>query len=145
MRLKSITLAAMVVAASACAITPGPGDPGYPFNVSGSYTGRLRVDGQPFDATLQLRTTPGGSVRGALRVSVPVEIEGRVEGVIIDDLLRLTISYRDARDCESGIQGILTVERGGAVIEGPVTVDDCGTATAGRMNFRRQSRGPRGR
>jgi len=69
-----------------------------------------------------------------------VDIEGRAEGTIVDDLLRLTITYRDARDCDSRIEGILSVERGGGVIAGPVTVDDCGAEVPGRMDFRAQSR-----
>lgn len=133
-----------LTAAGACAVAPGPGDAGYAYNLSGSYVGRFDIDGQPFDATLQLRTSPGGSVRGAFRVGLPVDIEGSAEGALIRDLLRIDISYVDGGGCRSHIAGILTVERGGGTIEGPVTVTDCGTETAGRMRFRRQVRRPGG-
>jgi hypothetical protein len=121
----------------ACATAPGPGAPGYPYNVSGAYAGRLHIDDQPFDATLRLRIVPGGRVDGMLRVVSPVEIEGQVRGNVLDDLLRLTIGYRSRAGCEGRIDGILTVERGGALVEGPVTVTDCGERIAGRMSFRR--------
>lgn len=127
---------------SACATTPGPGDSSYPYNVSGSYGGRFMIDDQPFDATLQLRTTSGGRVSGAIRVSMPVAIEGRVVGTVFDDLFRVTITYRDPSGCEGSIEGIVTIERGGRTIDGPVTVTDCSDPIAGRMSFRRTERLP---
>ncbi|MDA0327993.1 MAG: hypothetical protein O2958_03110 [Gemmatimonadetes bacterium] len=123
----------------ACASAPRPGDPGYPFNVVGSYTGRFLIDNQPFDANIQLRTTSGGRVSGAFRVVAPFEIEGQIDGVVADDLLRLTVRYRNPQGCDGRIEGILSVEEGGGTFEGPVTVTDCGSPTAGRMSFRRRS------
>jgi hypothetical protein len=133
---------ALWLIASGCAGTPGPGDPSYPYNVSGSYGGRFMIDDQPFNATLQLRTTSGGRVSGAIRVSMPVETEGRVVGTVFDDLLRVTITYRDPSGCEGSIEGIVTIERGGGTIDGPVTVTDCSGPIAGRMSFRRTERAP---
>lgn len=121
----------------ACAGAPRPGDPGYPYNVVGAYAGRFMIDDQPFDATLRLRIASGGRVDGAFRVVSPVEIEGAVRGNVLDDLLRLRVSYRNSAGCSGSIEGILTVERGGGTIEGPVTVTDCGDQIAGRMSFRR--------
>ena len=128
-----------VILFAACAVIPGPGDPGYAYNVSGAYMGRLVVDGQPFRAELELRTAPGGGVNGTFRVGPPFEIDGRVVGVVIDDLLRLTVTYRNtSRDgCSGQIEGILTVDEGGAIIDGPVTIADCGDPLPGRMSFRR--------
>jgi len=98
------------------------------------------IDDQPFDATLQLRTTAGGRVRGGVRVAMPAEIDGRVEGTVIDDLLRVTVTYRDPSGCEGRIEGIITIERGGRTLDGPVTVTDCSGPIAGRMSFRRSER-----
>jgi hypothetical protein len=95
------------------------------------------IDNQPFDATLRLRTAPNGRVGGGLRVVAPVEIDGRVEGVIVDELLRLTVTYRTTDGCDGRIEGIVTIERGGGTIDGPVTITDCGAPIAGRMSFRR--------
>lgn len=123
---------------SACAGAPRPGDPGYPFNTAGSYTGRFHFGDDPFDATMQLRTAPGGAVRGAFRITTPVVIEGSVEGRIVEDLLRVTIVYRSPNDCDGRIEGILSVEEGGGVIDGPIRVSDCGPPVAGRMDFQRR-------
>lgn len=132
-----------VFALAACAQMPGPGDAGYAFNVDGRYTGRLVVESEPFEATLDLDTRPGGTVRGSFAVRAPLEVEGSVEGTIVDDLVRLTLTYERATGaagtCESRIEGILTVEPGGAVLDGPVTITDCGDALPGRMSFRRSS------
>lgn len=123
-----------------CASVPGPGEIGYPYNVDGPYQGRFVFDGQPFDATLNVRTGSRGRVRGAFRVGAPVELEGEVDGVVFDDLLRLTVRYETPQGCESSVEGVLTVESGGDVFEGPVTVDACGEVAGGRMAFRRVDR-----
>lgn len=122
-----------------CSGGPRPGYPGYAYNVSGVYSGRLMVEDQPFDAELELATARGGRVRGSFRVRQPLAIDGRVEGAVLDDLLRLTVTYRSAErtDCSGRVEGILTIEAGGGTIEGPVTVSDCDDALPGRMSFRR--------
>jgi len=143
--MRTRTMWALAAAASiwACAGTPGPGQEGYAYNVDGLYAGRLMVDGEPFDGTLELRTGRGGRVRGSFSVRAPLEIEGRVEGSVVDDLLRVTLTYESAargaggQACESRIEGILTVTAGGDIFEGPVTITDCGDALPGRMSFRR--------
>ena len=133
---------AALLLATACAGGPGPGDSRYEYNVDGRYTGRLMVDGEPFDATLEVRTLPGGRVRGTYSVRAPLEIEGDVDGRVIDDVVRLTLRYEgsggDASDaCPGIVDGVLSVSRGGGVVEGPVTIDDCGSVLPGRMSFRR--------
>ena len=136
MRLRGTFPLALMLCA-ACAGTPGPGDAGYAFNVRGSYAGRFIVGDQRFGATLSLRTARGGRVDGTFRVVSPVGIAGDVRGQVLDDLLRLTVTYRNEDGCDGRIEGILDVERGGATIEGPITVSDCGAPIAGRMSFRR--------
>jgi hypothetical protein len=123
----------------ACAGAPRPGQSGYAYNVRGLYAGRLQVEGEAFDAELELSTALGGAVRGTFRVRQPLEIDGRVEGAVVDNLVRLTVVYRstDRRDCAGRIEGILTVEPGGDVLDGPATISDCGDALPGHMSFRR--------
>lgn len=127
---------------AACAAGPRPGDPGYPYNVQGQYSGRLMVGGEPFDATFDLSTRRGGRVLGSFAVRAPLEIEGRADGTVVDDLLRITLTYQSAARggaCDGSVEGILTVTMGGAVVDGPVTITDCGDALSGRMSFRRRS------
>ncbi|MEQ1857019.1 MAG: hypothetical protein ABL963_11130 [Longimicrobiales bacterium] len=123
----------------ACGGTPGPGQSGYAYNVRGVYAGRLQVEEESFDAELELATNLGGRVSGDFRVRRPLEIEGRVEGAIVDDLLRLSVTYRSTggTDCVGRIDGILTIDRGGIGIDGPATISDCGDPLPGHMSFRR--------
>ncbi len=138
MRTLLLSLGLLVCATTSCATAPKPGDHSYAFNVAGSYAGRFTFDNQRFDATLQLRTHSGGEVTGGFRVSAPVEIDGGAVGAIVDNLLRLAITYRSPAGCDGRIEGILTIEEGGTIIDGPVTVTDCGAPVAGRMSFRRR-------
>ena len=128
-----------MVVSAACATTPRPGDSSYPYNLSGQYAGVLAVDDQRFAAELTLTTSSGGDVDGAFRVRPPFEIDGRVIGVLIDGLLRLTVTYQSTSGdgCNGQIEGILTVAEGGGSVDGPVTIADCGDPIAGRMSFRR--------
>lgn len=123
----------------ACAGGPGPGAPGTPDNANGDYTGQLTVQGEQFDASLELQTMSDGRVRGAFLVGAPFEIDGRVEGRMIDDLLRVTITYQSASEngCDGRVEGILDVRQGGDVIEGPVTITDCQDELPGQMAFQR--------
>lgn len=134
-----VVVLTVAISTVTCARSLRPGDSGYAYNVSGVYTGRLVVQDERFDAQLELRTARGGSVRGAFRVSAPFEIEGRVSGAVVDDLLRLTIAYQNAARSECGgrVEGILTIAEGGGVVDGPVTVSDCDDALPGHMSFRR--------
>jgi hypothetical protein len=139
---RTILVAALVGGSAACAGAPGPGDAGYTYNVDGRYTGRLVVGDQPFEAVLDVRTSRGGRVAGDFTVRAPLEIEGAVAGTVVDDLVRLTVTYESAGPggtpaCRGRIEGILTVAAGGDTVEGPVTVSDCGDVLAGRMSFRR--------
>lgn len=133
----SIAVAILLAAAGAC--TPRPGQSGYAYNVRGVYAGRLQVEEEWFAAELVLTTALGGRVRGTFRVRQPLEIDGRVEGAVVDNLVRLTVTYPSAgrSGCTSRIEGILTVEPGGDIFEGPATISDCGDALPGRMSFRR--------
>ena len=125
----------VVLAAMACASGSGPGSAGYPYNVRGSYVGRLVIEDRPFDARLQLRTEPGGRVAGSLRVVSPVEIDGSVRGRVIDDLLRITVAYTGTGGCDGRLEGILDIGTGGSRIDGPVTIFDCGDPVGARLTL----------
>jgi hypothetical protein len=145
-RLIQTIIATMLLCA--CAGNPGPGDGRYVYNVEGLYAGRLMVEGEPFDGTVELRTGRGGRVRGSFVMRAPLEVEGSLEGNLVDDLLRVTLTYETeprragTAACASLIEGILTVSPGGDVFEGPVTITDCGDALSGRMSFRRAGATP---
>jgi hypothetical protein len=132
---------ALLLCSCASSSTARVGQPGS--GVAGSYTGRFTFQGQRFAATMQLRREGATSVEGAFRVSGSVEIEGRVRGSVIDDLMRLTVDYGSLGGCGGHIEGILTIESGGATLDGPVTVTDCAGPVAGHMSFERQERSPR--
>jgi hypothetical protein len=62
---------------------------------------------------------------------------------VLDDLLRVTLTYESAGQtgsgsaCEGRIEGILSVSAGGGTVDGPVTITDCGDSLPGSMSFRR--------
>jgi hypothetical protein len=126
---------------ASCATTGGVPTTSGAGRIEGSYVGSFRFDDQPFYATLNLVASDDIRLSGGFRVSAPVDIDGEVTGAAIEELLRVTVEYRDERGCAGRIEGILTVENEGALIEGPVTVDDCGRLVAGRMSFRRSDPG----
>lgn len=134
-----LVLAALGVLSAACAGGARPDDTAPPGEVFGAYAGPFVVEGEDFEAGLVLRRDGGNRVRGTFRVGPPFDVEGRAEGVLIDELLRLTITYQGsgARRCDGRIEGILTVSERGALLQGPVTVTDCAAELPGRMTFRR--------
>ena len=135
-----VGLGLALVAISACAANPGPGQAGYAFNLDGRYTGRVFFAGDPFDATIELDTVRGGAVSGTFEVRSPVLIDGRVEGVVLDDLFRVRVLYQSPGGCDGSMEGVLSIAEGGDTFEGPVTVRDCGEPIAGRLAFERATR-----
>jgi hypothetical protein len=137
MRAKTALTAAAL--AAACGGGPGPGEAGYDYAVSGAYAGTLVVEGERFAARLVLRTERGARVSGTFSVGAPFDIEARVNGALVEDLLRLTVSYESAGSgrCNGSIEGVITVSEAGSLLEGPVTIVDCGEDVPGRMSFRR--------
>lgn len=114
----------------------------------GAYAGSIVIDSQTFAATLTLRASEPMRVDGAfrldgvLRIPSPVEIEGEVDGIAIDDILRLSVEYRSVDGCDGRIDGILDVTRDGDALDGPVTVEDCGEPVAGQLTLRRRDMAP---
>lgn len=132
---------ALLLALAACAPTPPPGaGADAPNPVVGAYTGSLMADGQTFGANLRLQADAPGRSTGVLRVAPPVELEGDVTAVVMDDIMRIDVAYTSADGCEGRIVGILDVDRDGSVLEGPVTLTDCGEPVAGRILLRRTDR-----
>lgn len=137
--MRTVVWLGIVTVAAACAGAPGPGAVD---ELGGLYSGRLLVGSQRFDAEFDLGRLRAGAVRGSFAVQAPLEIEGAVSGVVIGDLLRLTLTYEsdggdDGAACPGRIEGILDVSAEGAAVDGPVTITDCGNSLAGRLSFRR--------
>lgn len=128
-------LALSLALCAACASGARPAG-GRPYEVGGSYGGRLVVERQSFDGVLILRGA-GARLTGTLRIMEPFHIDGRVRAERIDELLRLNVTYRGEDGCQGSIEGILTISPDGDTVAGPVTVLDCDQAVAGSLSFRR--------
>jgi hypothetical protein len=140
MTLRRLCIAATAALLTACAGTPGPGDSGYPFNVSGTYSGQFAVEGQVFAANMELQTGPGGVVTGRFEIRQPVQLSGTVEGSLLGTQLTITASYDNnpMTGCSGDAGGTVTVAEGGASFSGPITVSDCGDMLSGTMRFSRE-------
>jgi len=128
--------------ALACASPPrgnssGTATPGTVAGPGGTYEGLLVIEGRPFEATLTLGRTGPRTLSGTMVVVSPVEIDGSVDGVVIDDLLRLIVTYEGVDGCDGTISGILDVGDASGTLAGPVTVDDCRGPVAGALDLRR--------
>ena len=136
------TVPCLVLAAAAfaaCAGNPQPGEPGYPYNLSGPYTTLFLVDGTPYRGTMSLETAPGGVVTGSFIVTEPARVEGSVEGTIAADTVRFAMPYEILENgCSGTVNGSAPVSAGGAGFEGPVQLDDsCGGAMSGKITVTR--------
>ncbi len=119
----------LVVAATvaACAANPKPGEPGYPYNVSGAYASTFMVEGSPYTGTTTLATAPGGAVTGTMNLTSPAPITSSVTGTVTADSLKLTIPYTSPDNCTGTAYLNGTVGEGGAQATGDMVVDDsCG-------------------
>ena len=121
----------------ACAGTPGPGDAGYPYNVSGVYTGEMYVEGMVFVSSLDLQTGAGGELRGTYQVTDPVDMSGSIIGSIAADTIRFSMVYTNPMDgCGGTVDGTGVVEEGGGEFEGRIEVDDsCAGFISGTYSF----------
>lgn len=124
----------------ACAGTPGPGDAGYSFNLSGAYTGEAVVEGTAFAFAMEVRTQSGGGFEGTYAVTDPVRMSGPLIGEIVADTARFSLDYVNPTDgCGGNLDGTGTVEPGGDRLAGRVRVhDSCngdltGTFSAARV------------
>lgn len=139
-RLPTLALASLTAAIFwGCAGTPGPGEAGYPFNLSGTYQGEIFVEGMSFGTTLELRTTPGGGMEGSYAVTSPVTMSGGVEGTLVADTAQFALGYVNPMDgCSGRLEGTGVVEEGGASFSGRARINDaCNGYLTGTFRFRR--------
>lgn len=140
---RSIALPAAALLLAACAgkvpiREPAPGDPGYAYNVSGTYAGMVSVEGQTIPATMVLETGPEGTVTGELRVA-EMGITAPVEGTISGDQFSLHIGYfNPGSGCNGAARSTATVEHGGGAFSGGMSLSECGQTMSGALRFRRQ-------
>lgn len=136
-----ITFSAVTLAL-ACAGTPGPGEAGYPYNLTGSYAGQIIVEGMAFSFEMDLRTEPGGALQGTYAVTDPISMSGDVAGSIVADTARFSLEYVNPMDgCGGTLDGTGAVESGGGNLNGRVRVNDsCNGYLAGTFSTRKQQR-----
>ena len=116
---------ALTLAVWACAASPGPGEAGYLYNLSGDYRGGLMVEGFSFGLTMELRTGPGGSLTGDYRVTDPVGMSGPVTGTLVADSVSFSLDYLNPMDgCGGLLQGEGRVEAGGESFTGRARLND---------------------
>ncbi len=141
--MKRIALASgiflLAVGLWACAGTPGPGEAGYPFNLSGIYNGEVSVDGMVFPSSLDIETGAGGEIRGTYEVTSPVNMSGGLTGSLVADTARFNFSYMNPLDgCGGTLDGTGRVAEGGASFAGRVRVNDsCGGYLSGTFSFKK--------
>lgn len=134
---RRFALSALAVLLAACAGNPGPGEPGYAFNLSGDYTGQFTVEGTVISAIMTLQTGPGGAVTGSFRVA-EMGLTGSVEGTLVGDQLAFRGGYHNPESgCDGVAESTATVGQGGATLSGPMTVLECGQTLSGSMSFHR--------
>ena len=134
---RRLAAAALLVLLAACAGNPGPGEPGYAFNVSGDYSRQFIVEGQGISATLSLQTASGGVVSGQVRVP-EMRISSEVQGMVASTQLTLRLSYHNPSPrCDGVAEGTATITEGGATFSGPMTVAECGQSMGASFSFRR--------
>lgn len=118
-------VAVLATAAWGCAGTPGPGEAGYPYNLSGSYTGEVLVEGMAFSFGMDVVTRKGGTFEGTYEVMSPVSMSGTVAGTLVADTARFALEYVNPMDgCGGTLDGTGTVGSGGAAFAGRVRVND---------------------
>ena len=130
---------ALVAVAWGCAGTPGPGDAGYPFNLAGSYSGEIFVEGMAFSFGMDVRTGAGGAFDGTYGVTSPVSMSGAVAGTLVADTARFALEYVNPMDgCGGTLNGTGTVESGGAAFAGRVRVNDsCNGYLSGTISLKK--------
>lgn len=127
------------VALAACAGNPGPGEAGYPFNLSGTYSGEVLVEGEAFAMSLDVRTEAAGVIQGTYEVTSPVSMSGDITGTLVADTATLRLDYVNPMDgCGGTFEAKGPVEEGGDAFSGRARVNDsCGGFLSGTVRLRR--------
>ena len=124
--------------AAACAGNPGPGETGYPYNLTGRYQAEFLVEGNPYRGTIDLSTAPGGAVSGSFTLTEPTRIVGSVEGAIVADTLDFQMPYEILENsCAGVVHGRGAVVEGGTGVSSPVRIDSCDGELNGTMTLTR--------
>lgn len=137
-----VTLGAvLLLAQGGCAGNPGPGEPGYPFNLSGAYEGEVVIQDTPIRVALELATGPPGLISGAYQTLDPMNMEGLVTGTLEGDTVTLIVDYRNAADgCSGTLRAVGRVEEDGLGFSGRALVSDsCSGSLEGTFRFRKAS------
>jgi hypothetical protein len=109
----------------ACAVNPGPGEVGYPYNLSGSYRGAVIVEDLSFALTMDLVTRAEGTLAGEYWVTEPVVMSGPVTGSTVADSVTFSLNYVNPMDgCSGFLQGDGTIETGGGSFSGRARIND---------------------
>ena len=141
MRLARISSFALTVILllGACAGNPGPGEAGYAYNLTGTYSGTLDVEGMLFSTVLELNTAPGGSVTGSFTATGMGPVSGTLTGTITEDAFVFQVRYnRTAEGCSGVLSGQATIPTGGGEFSSSVGIDDgCDGSLAGYLRVSR--------
>lgn len=123
-----------------CGGPPAPGQPGYPYNVEGEYSGTVSVEGQGFQTMLRFTTEEGGTVSGTWEVTQPIQMAGVLSGTLLGDQVELSMPYSNnpMTGCSGELAGTLTVEEGGGTLSGGMSVADCGDMLSASVRFTRR-------
>ncbi len=122
-------LAALALFAVACGAPPRPGEPGYAYNVDGTYQAEFAADdGQVYTGTMELQTLPGGEVTGTMALFDPAAINGTVQGLVVGAELSVSVDYEIVdQGCGGTATGNAVVAEGGDSASGLVDIADaCG-------------------
>ncbi len=131
----------LLLAAEACIGNPGPGERGYPFNLSGYFEGDVVIQDARIRMALELSTGPPGVVSGAYQALDPMSMEGLVAGTLEGDTVTLELDYRNAADgCSGTVRAVGRVDEDGLAFSGRAFVDDsCSGSLEGTFRFRKGS------
>lgn len=123
---------------AACAGNPAPGEPGYPYNLSGRYTAVFVVQGGTYRGTMDLATAPGGTLSGAFTIPDP-PIAATVEGTVTADTVEFQMPYEMLQQgCAGVVEGRSAIAAGGAGFEGPIRLEDsCNGEMHGTLTVQR--------
>lgn len=128
----------LALSLAACAGNPQPGEPGYPYNLTGTYQALFMVAGEANRGTMELSTAPGGLVSGGFVVTEPAAVLGEVEGRIVADSIEFQMPYERTGSCSGVVHGRSAIAEGGAAFGGDILLDDsCAGETPGTMEIRR--------
>jgi hypothetical protein len=122
-----------------CAGNPEPGEPGYRFNLNGTYDATFSAQGMDFTGTADLATAAGGAVTGTVRLTSPEMVTAELEGMVADSSFSFESTYSRAGGCEGALLGGGEIQSDGLGTSGDVDIaDDCmGGVMEGSFRFTR--------